>query len=70
MKAQTSKHGFPSLSSDTFSIGGTNFGSKPLYFIDITEELDEIDGFLGMDFIKDHVIYIDFDHHILYIKQS
>lgn len=60
--------GLPTCILKKFSIGGKNFGSKDLYFLKMAKDLQEFDGFLGMDFIKDHVIYIDFSKSELYIQ--
>lgn len=62
------RHGFPIYKSDKFIINKRDFGSKELYFLKMTEELNDIDGFLGMDFIKKHVMYIDFEKQYIYIK--
>jgi hypothetical protein len=35
----------------------------------MTEELNDIDGFLGMDFISEHIMYIDFEKRYIYIEQ-
>ncbi len=50
-----------------FVIGGKNFGDMVVYPLDITPEMDKIDGFLGMTFLMDHVVYIDFREKMLYI---
>jgi hypothetical protein len=60
--------GFPTYASNKFSIQGKDFGSKDLYFIKIANDLQEFDGFLGMDFIKNHVLYIDFSNEVLYFE--
>lgn len=64
------KHGFPIYTTSMFEIGSKNFGSMNLYLFDITPELHEIDGVLGMDFVKNHVIYIDYKDKVLYIGNS
>lgn len=62
-------YGFPTFESTYFTMNGIDFGRQAFYFIDITEALSDIDGFLGMDFIKKHVIYIDFSRKVLYIQK-
>lgn len=57
----------PYVTTEKFVMGGQDFGSMPLYFFDITEELYEIDGLLGMDFLKDHPIYIDYKNRLIFI---
>ncbi len=68
IEKKMSPYGIPQCMTSQFTINKTNFGSKDLYFLKMTEELRDIDGFLGMDFIKKHVIYINFSKNILYIK--
>ena len=58
----------PIFSSRKFIIGNKDFGRKNLYFLKMQDRLYDIDGFLGMDFIKDHVIYIDFSKSEIYIQ--
>ncbi|MBF5058807.1 hypothetical protein [Candidatus Neptunochlamydia vexilliferae] len=65
---ETSYQGFLCLDSNHFAINGVDFGKKKLYFLKLSEKLREIDGFLGMDFIKHHVMYIDFPNKLLYIQ--
>ena len=60
--------GFPTLKTNKFSMKGIDFGSKDLYFLDMEEDLRDIDGFLGMDFIRSHVMYIDFSKQMIYIQ--
>lgn len=60
--------GLPTFRLNEFSIGGRDFGPKDLFFLKITQELQEFDGALGMDFIKDHVFYIDFPNKTLCIE--
>ena len=59
--------GFFAFTTSKFSIGDANFGEKRLLLYNITSELHEIDGFLGMDFLEHHVIYIDYQNKILYL---
>ena len=61
--------GFAFLTSSKFVINNHDFGSKGLYFLNMTEELNVIDGALGMDFISKHVMYIDFSKKVLYIQK-
>ena len=63
-------YGFPIFTTSQFTINGTDFGSKDLYFINMTNELHDIDGVIGMDFIKKQVMYIDFSKEIIYIQHS
>lgn len=59
--------GLPVFNTSRFAIGNTDFGSTNLYLLEITPELHEIDGVLGMDFLKQHTIYIDFSNRLIYI---
>jgi hypothetical protein len=59
--------GFFDFITSRFSIGNNDFGKQRLLLYDITPELKEIDGLLGMDFLKHHVLYIDYQNKILYL---
>jgi hypothetical protein len=61
------KYGLPAVTCRRFEIGGHNFGDMDLYLQEISSELSELDGILGMDFIKHHVIYLDYTHHMVYL---
>ncbi len=56
------------LESSTFSIGEQEFGAITLYPLDMPNGLSEIDGFIGMDFLKKHAFYIDYSNKIAYIE--
>ncbi len=43
-----------------FMISGHDFGETDLYAYNVPEKFEDIDGILGMDFCKKHVIYLDF----------
>lgn len=55
------------VDSSRFIIGDQDFGSVNLHLLDITPELHEIDGLLGMDFLKKHPIYIDPKKQLIYV---
>jgi len=59
--------GFPVFTTQKFSAGNKDFGAKDLYLYEITPELKEIDGMLGMDFLENHIIYIDYKGKFVYI---
>ncbi len=61
-------HGLSSINSNRFAIGGTEFGPQNLTFLKMADKLGELHGLLGMDFIQNHVIYIDFSKKVLYIQ--
>lgn len=66
---KASCYGFPVFTSSEFSMSGTDFGNQDLYFLTMTKELHDIDGLIGMDFIKNHVMYLDFSANVLYIQK-
>jgi hypothetical protein len=51
-------------------MGNTNFGPMDLYSFDICEEMTDGEGLLGMDFLKKHRIYLDFDKKLAYIEKN
>ncbi len=59
--------GQPSVSSP-LSLGGQKFGNVTFRSIDLPEGLSGIDGFIGMDFLKNHAIYLDYTHKTAYIE--
>lgn len=60
--------GLPFIRSDKFFIGRKDFGGQNLYLLKMTPHLNDIGGVLGMDFIKNHIVYIDFVNDTLYIQ--
>jgi hypothetical protein len=54
--------------SSSFCLGRQQFGNVVFRSIDLPEGLSEIDGFIGMDFLKKHAIYLDYTHKIAYIE--
>lgn len=63
-----SPHPIPYIKTERFIINGADFGSQKLFFIEIAKKL-KVDGILGMDFIRNHVMYIDFTKQLLYIQR-
>ncbi len=59
--------GFSVFTTQKFSVGNKDFGTMILFLYDITPELKEIDGMLGMDFLENHIIYIDYKDEFVYI---
>lgn len=57
---------FPYVSS-SFVLAGHQFPNVTFYPFKLPEELHEIDGFIGMDFLKEHPIYFDYMNKIAYI---
>lgn len=68
--SENKKYGLPIVTTSTFEIAGKDFGTMDLYLQNITPELSEIDGILGMDFLKTHVVYIDYQDKIVYVRDS
>lgn len=60
-------HGKP-FASSSFLLGGQQFGNVTFESIDLPEGLHEIDGFIGMDFLKEHAVYLDYMHKVAYIE--
>jgi len=65
----SSNNPFP-FASSPLVIGGQPFGNFTFEPIDLPEELDGIDGFIGMDFLKEHPIYFDYTHKIAYFEPT
>lgn len=55
--------------SSCFMMGNHNFGTQRLLLCDLTPEIEEIDGMLGMDFISNHIMYIDYKNQALYFSK-
>ncbi|NGX36950.1 MAG: hypothetical protein K1000chlam2_00096 [Chlamydiae bacterium] len=64
----TDTHGNSIFVSSTFTIGNYDYGEKYLYPFNITPELGNIQGILGMDFLREHAFYIDFPNRLLYLQ--
>jgi hypothetical protein len=53
-----------------FAFEGKSFGKLNLYPFDVAPQFQEMDGILGMDFLKNHIIYIDYKEKIIYIENN
>jgi hypothetical protein len=60
-------HGKP-FASSSFVLGGRQFGNVTFESMDLPEGLSVIDGFIGMDFLKEHAIYLDYTHKVAYVE--
>lgn len=65
----------PSLSapiwrSQTLTLSGHEFGPRNFTLFEISPILDEIDGVLGNDFLKEHAVYIDMKKSVAYIEKN
>ncbi|MBY0529662.1 MAG: hypothetical protein K2P51_05665 [Rhabdochlamydiaceae bacterium] len=51
-----------------FHLQQTDLGKIHLHSYPITEELQEMDGSIGVDFLRRHAIYLDYNHQIAYLE--
>jgi hypothetical protein len=63
------EHGIENIMTTRFTIGEKNFGPVRLSLYNITAELDELDGIIGMEFLRNHVVYIDYRNKAVYIGE-
>ncbi len=68
-KFELEQFGLPIYSTSKFSIGDYDFGLTDLHVMDFFT-MDIIDAVLGMDFLKKHVVYVDFENKYLYIQPN
>jgi len=68
--SETTYHGIATTTLNKVVIGGHDFGKLEPYILDIANEITStgIDGVLGMDFFREHIIYLDFSKKTAYIK--
>ncbi|MCB9093328.1 MAG: hypothetical protein H6620_12305 [Halobacteriovoraceae bacterium] len=66
------RFGLPIFSSIDFTMNGHQMGPIEMLFFDIGDDglLSEIDGILGVDFLKKYVVYLDFENSIAYLAES
>lgn len=57
-----------SFVSSIFSIGTREFGNTLIQPFELFDDLQDTDGFIGMDFLKKHAIYLDYSNKIAYIE--
>lgn len=60
----------PIVETLKFSMNGIDFGPQKLYLLNISPEFEEIDGLLGMDFLNEHALYLDFAKKTAYIGKT
>jgi hypothetical protein len=63
------RNGIPVFESSKFVIADVDFGKQDFYLLDLSLDFNEMDGLLGMDFIKDHAVYLDFRTNTAYISR-
>ncbi len=54
--------------SSPFSLEGQQYGMVSFHSLDFPEGLDGIDGFIGMEFLKKHAVYLDYTHKVAYFE--
>jgi hypothetical protein len=57
---------FKAFTSKKFEIAGRDLGSTDLYLFNISEELDDCNGTIGMDILGNQACYFDFKNEIAY----
>jgi hypothetical protein len=62
--------GIPIWYSKKLVLGGRDFGEKRFGLFKIASVMAQIDGILGMDFIKEHLVYIDMKQQVAYIGKN
>lgn len=60
------KYGFPVFTTADFILGDYNFGNRELHIYNL-QSIGDCDGILGMDFLKEHAVYLDFSTDTAYI---
>lgn len=70
MKCDSGQYGMDTFTTSKFVMNEKDFGAVTLNLLDITPELTEMDGCLGMSFLKNHIVYIDYQNKYLYIGEN
>lgn len=58
----------PLWQSKKFILGDFDFGPKDFYLFEISSLVTNMDGILGMDFLKEHAVYLDIGRSVAYIE--
>ena len=53
--------------SSSFALGGHQFPNVTFEYFALPEDLKDIDGIIGMDYLKEHAIYLDYTNKTAYI---
>jgi hypothetical protein len=70
-ETETEKDSFGAyFTSSNFTMGGKNWGRQRLHLCDLPIELQEFNGGIGMDFLSEHIVYIDFKKNVAYIRKE
>ena len=64
------RNGMEIIETSKFAIDGIDLGHRVLYLLEMAQEFKEIDGLLGMDFLKEYLLYLDFTKETAYIGKS
>ncbi len=59
--------GLPFDTSTRFILSGNDFGKLDIHFLDIDPKVPEVDGILGMNFLENNILYIDYPNRFIYI---
>ncbi|MBI5346464.1 MAG: hypothetical protein HZB76_04915 [Chlamydiae bacterium] len=62
--------GLKIFTSSKFAIGNMDFGSQDLYLLDVPIEAKDFEGILGMDFLRSHILYLDYKNKWAYIRNA
>lgn len=58
------------LTTSKFLIEKTDFRDQDLLLFPLPDDLNEIDGIIGMDFLNKHMLYFDFPNKLIYIDKN
>ncbi len=64
---QKDQRGFYFYQASHFSLAGKNFGKLKILVFDEFLDCKEIDGILGMNFLENHIVYIDYPNRCIYV---
>ncbi len=54
---------------NTLVLGNCQYEKMNFYPFDISPKMENIDGILGMDFLRKHAFYIDYPNHLIYFRR-
>lgn len=64
---QKDQRGFSFYQTSHFLLAGKNFGKLKILVFDEFLDCKEIDGLLGMNFLENHIVYIDYPNRCIYV---
>ena len=65
---QCDTYGLSKFHSKKFVLGEKDFGEQSFFPFNLPQGFAETDGFLGMDFLRAHIVYVDYSSKSLYIQ--